>query len=437
MEVRRDKDKAQQNNRRSMCVGFDLGRYAVQISYIRPGMENPETAELVTGSEVFYIPMVLCKREGVNQWFYGREALKYHHNSGGYLIERLLQKAIAGETEEIEGDRIDSIALLTLFIKRALSVLGASLSSGDITDIMFTCEELGDDVVDVMNRVTAGLNLKKCNIHFQSYGESIYHYLLHQDPELWTNSVLASHYDGTKIVNYVFKRNLRTTPIVAFVEQREAYDCPLPQIITEDAKASAYARLDQQYMDYMRYELRDDVYSSVYLLGDGYKDNWLDKSIGLLCHNRRLFMGNDVFSRGACYALQDKLDPIDVVKEHVYLGPDKLRCNIGLNVMRRGEPSYLALLDAGISWYEVGCEYELFLDEEFKLELKVIPLDGNGHPDIEIELPGPPDRDADTFRVKLVMAMTDVSHVKIHVEDLGFGELYPSSGKTWDFNVEI
>ena len=59
-----------------MVVGFDLGKYAVQISYLRDGMEAPQMAEQVIGSQVFNIPMVLCKRHKVNQWFYGPEGCR-------------------------------------------------------------------------------------------------------------------------------------------------------------------------------------------------------------------------------------------------------------------------------------------------------------------------------------------------------------------------
>ena len=121
-----------------MVVGFDLGKYAVQISYLRDGMEAPQMAEQVIGSQVFNIPMVLCKRNRVNQWFYGREAIRQHERGEGTLVDGLLQKAVDGESEVIDGEEIEGIALLTLFIKRSLSVLGGSHVSGSITDIMFT-----------------------------------------------------------------------------------------------------------------------------------------------------------------------------------------------------------------------------------------------------------------------------------------------------------
>ena len=211
-------------------------------------------------------------------------------------------------------------------------------------------------------------------------------YMIHQDRELWRDNVMCSYYDGMNVTDYVFSRNPRTSPIVAFVDTSDPYRMPMPQIVSEDARAAAYERLDKQYAEHMQEALNKGYYSSIYLLGDGFKEQWYTASVGAMARNRRVFVGNDLFSRGACYSLRDKYEPDETAKSHVYLGVDKLRSNIGMNVLRRGRGSYLALLDAGINWYDVKCEYELFVPEDGVLHLEIIPLDGGEHDVRAIEL---------------------------------------------------
>lgn len=421
---------------KSIYVGFDLGRYSVQVSYLSPDMDAPMTAEQVTGSEVFNIPMVLAKRRGVNQWYYGRDAIRYHETGEGQIVDNLLQKAIDGEKEVVEGVEIDAVALLTLFIKRSLSVLGGA-GSRNITDIMFTCYDLDNDVVDVMSRVASGLQLKKCNIYFQNYAESIYHYVIHQEAELWRHDVLCSYYDGNEVTNYLFRRNMKTRPIVTFVDTLDPHELPYPEIVTDDARASAYARLDEAYAGYMTDTLKNLDVSCIYLLGDGFKDEWYDRSVKALARNRRIFLGNDMFSRGAAYSLRDRDTSDEEIKKHIYLGVDKLKSNVGMNVLRRGEPSYLAMLNAGISWYDVKCEYEIFLPEDHILRFEIIPLNGTGHIEKDLELINVPEREPDSLRVRLSMSMSDINTVNVHLEDLGFGELFPSSGMKWDLTINL
>ena len=60
----------------SVLVGYDLGDQYSQISYCVFGNEDVETVATVVGTKQYNIPTVLCKRKGVNQWFYGKDAVK-------------------------------------------------------------------------------------------------------------------------------------------------------------------------------------------------------------------------------------------------------------------------------------------------------------------------------------------------------------------------
>ena len=45
-----------------------------------------------------------------------------------------------------------------------------------------------------------------------------------------------------------------------------------------------------------------------------------------------------------------------------------------MKVLKRGEEAYFALLDAGIDWFEIDYECEIYLHDEDLLELQVTPL---------------------------------------------------------------
>ena len=59
-----------------IVIGYDLGDNYAQISYYLPSAEDVETLAVVAGSEQYNIPMMLCKRKGISQWFYGKEAVR-------------------------------------------------------------------------------------------------------------------------------------------------------------------------------------------------------------------------------------------------------------------------------------------------------------------------------------------------------------------------
>ena len=101
-----------------LIVGYDLGNEYSQISVAVSGKGEVETLSQVAGAQSYNIPTVLCKRNGVNQWFYGREAIRYAGEEQGILVENLLELALDGEPVVIEGESFDPSALLALFFKQ-------------------------------------------------------------------------------------------------------------------------------------------------------------------------------------------------------------------------------------------------------------------------------------------------------------------------------
>ena len=100
-----------------VIVGYDLGKDYAQIScYVTGKEEEITTLSSVAGSQVYTIPLVLSKRQGVNQWFYGSEALRHAEEEEGILVEHLLKLAKVGEPVQIDGTTLDPVALLTLFL---------------------------------------------------------------------------------------------------------------------------------------------------------------------------------------------------------------------------------------------------------------------------------------------------------------------------------
>ena len=68
------------------------------------------------------------------------------------------------------------------------------------------------------------------------------------------------------------------------------------------------------------------------------------------------------------------------------------------------------------------------LPEDRTLELLVTPINGNSARTVRIELKDLPLRPARASRVHLEIHMVSEERVKLRISDLGFGELFRSSG---------
>ncbi|MDE7445160.1 MAG: hypothetical protein K2N15_05565 [Lachnospiraceae bacterium] len=431
------KDQTGKKNYKKVVVGYDLGRNFAQISYCGLEETEPETVSAVAGTEQYNIPALLCKRRGVGQWYYGKEAIKFAKEEEGILVEDLIALVQRGEDVMVEGEAYDPAALLTLFVKRSLSLLSLRVPLNQIEAFMFTVEELTPRMVDVLEKVAAGLKLSASHICFQSHMESFYAYTLHQNRELWKNDVVIFEYHET-LKSLCLECNSRTTPKVVFIEQRD-YPEMGRRVWREDeeAKKQQMEELDQLFLGIVQEDLNEKMVSTVFLLGDGFKENWAKESLKFLCRNRRVFQGNNLYSKGACYGMMERLNPSMEWKEYVYLGADKLKSNIGIRALRRGEDSYYAVLDAGTNWYEAEADFDLILESGNTVDFVVTPLTGGNVTNRILTLEGLPERPKRTTRLNVHIEMTAVGQAAITIEDMGFGELFKSSGKAWTQTIMI
>lgn len=422
----------------SVLVGYDLGEQYSQISYCIYGQGDVEMVATVVGTKQYNIPTMLCKRKDSNQWYYGKDAVKHREEEDMIPVEGLLALAKKGETVELDGETYDPVALLTLFIKRSMTLMSLIASFEKIDAIMFTVDELDDRMVEVLAQAAANLNLKTSRIYFQSHTESFYFFVLHQPPELWNYQVIACEHNGKRLKTYRMECNKRTTPIVALIEEQIYETLVIPEESEEeDIRRDAYQLADERFLGILQKMCEGRIVSTAYLLGDGFRAGWNERSLQFLCRSRRVFRGNNLFSRGACYGLLEKLDPSEVGAKHVFLGKDKLKSNIGMNVLRQGRESYFALLDAGENWYEIQKECEFLLGNDKTLAFVITPLNGKNKEIREIPLKNVSVNGAPYTRYRLEVSMCAADTVQIRVTDLGFGEFFPASGQVWEEKITL
>ena len=312
----------------------------------------------------------------------------------------------------------------------------SQVASGDKIDaLMITCDTLSHRMLEVLTQVVTGLKIKLSQVSFQSHTESFYHYMIHQPQELWEFPVQLWDYRMNRIKAYRMECNKRTTPIVTFIDEAEypfaAYH-PMPE--DEKLCREKQERMDGEFLELATSLCGGDRISSVYLIGEDYTDEWMKESLRFLCKGRRVFMGSNLYSKGACYGMQERLCASEVGKAHVFLGNDKLKANVGMKILRRGEESYFALLDAGINWFEAEQTMECYLQGGSVLELVITPLIGKNSKRARILLE---DFGDGLSRLQLHLFLQEENCMIVEITDLGLGELRPGTGRVWREEIEL
>lgn len=426
-----------------IVAGFDLGNDYSQISYCRADQSMPDTMSLAAGEEQYNIPTVLCRmqmqaqaqaplhgNEAGGAWCAGSEALKCASCGNGALVENLLLLAKNNVSVKVCDEDITADRLLAIFIKKTLDILSAHVRLDEIEAIVFTMRDMSRELMENVRRAAYALEMKNTDMYFLSHEDCFFQYIIHQPSEMWVHDVVLYDYRVDGIKSYILQMNRKTNPVACFIES-EAFAKMKITDVPQKAEGELYARLDAELLEIARKQCEAHDITTVFLLGDYFSKGWCKEALRYMCRGRRVFQGNNLFSKGACYGARERAYPSTLSSLYVYLSDEKLRANIGMTCDRGQDEIYFPILDAGTSWYDARCELDVMLVKDNTITLNIAPVDGGRTRLAKISLEGLKVRGNKTNRVGLSFFMEDSQAVQIEITDKGFGEFFPSTGRMW------
>lgn len=409
------------NNSYYIGIGIDINDKNAMISYFQPNMEEPETLSTVAGSELYQIPIVLAKRKDLGQWYYGDDAKKMAMNGEIIFVDNLYRRAVNGEKIVIEEETYKAEDLLALFFKKLIELPQKLGNSTVCNKLVLTVERLSKENMDMFWRILPKLNLNSEKFMVVDHKESFYYFALSQKEELWLHDVYLFEYEKGAIHSYGLKRDLRTTPQVIS--------------ISESPKTTVLGDRDLEFQRILQQNFENKIVSTAYLVGDGFDGEWMKNSLTFLCRGRRAFMGKNLFSKGACYAAwaRDNEDQWPFI----YMGENEMKFNLSLKVKNHGELQFYNLISAGRNWFEAKGECELILSDTSEIDFwKQLP--NSREAIIEtLELTDMPCRPDRTTRIRIIAKPVADDKVNIEIKDMGFGELFRATDKSWHYTMTM
>ena len=367
-------------------IGYELNERYCQISYYHEENQEPQTLETIA-----------------------------------YSAHNLYMRAIRHESDEI-------VHLLREFIENSLSRFES------IGQIVFTVPELNVDIVRMLKGIAKRMDIDKDNVYVQDYKESFCNFMIYQPKELWQYEAALFHCDRHEVKAYML-RKLRT----GYGKGRDAF-------ITVDEVASArmeelaavYPVLnvdrakeaDVQFKQFVQGVFDKKLVSSVFLVGEGFENNWYPQSLKVLCNGRRAFLGNNLYSKGACYAAYKR--SLEYKDSLIYLDETKMMDQICLRLRMQGVDKWYPIVSWGSRWYESDMQCEILLENTDDIEIHIESLVGAEMRVERVSLEGLPKRKNYTLRLQVKVMMRNEKCCCISFKDMGFGEFFPAT----DFYVE-
>ena len=336
-------------------IGYEINEKTCQISYYNEQQMEPETLEVDTDN--YQIPLIIGKLR--DTWAYGKEAKRLVSIKEGFTLTRLLSRALAGDKVEFGEETYDAVWLLSQFIQMSLQAFPK------IDGIVFTVPTLTEELAQMLRGIAVRMNIDKRHIFIQDYKESYCNYLFYQPKELWQYDAALFSCDRNEIKAYMLRRlkpglgGGRTT-FVTVDEVASAHMKELAMVypvLNEDKAKEA----DAMFCKFIESVFDKRIVSSVFLTGEGFENNWYPKALRVLCNGRRAFIGNNLYSKGACYTAYRKL--YMHIENPVYLSEDKLTDQITVNMRVDGQEMWYPIVSWGAHWYESNNQWEVLMED--------------------------------------------------------------------------
>ena len=408
-------------NSEGAYLGIDISARSTVLSIYKSNMDEPATVSTILGEENYSIPTVLAKRYGMGQWFFGDEAISKSRTKEAMLVDDLYTLALKNEEVFVDGESFQARELMVIYFNKLFAIPGPMAAMGDIEKLVVCVDQVNLEVMELMNYIISRLSIDSNRLMLIDRNECFYFYALSQRPELFLYSVALFDYSGSNMISCVLNRNQSTRP----------------QMITLDVvnHGEITDNRDERFDEIIADTFGSTLFSSVYLVGDGFDGEWMKVSLARLCKGRKVFMGKNLYSKGACYAGYTKDGKRDW--PFIYIGDNDLKLNLSIKILENNVMKFFTLIDAGQSWYDAKGECEVILDGEPELEFYIQrPESREAHTEV-LELTDMPKRENRTTRLRIEASPISDVAVSIVITDLGFGEISPSSGKSWEHTISI
>lgn len=418
---------------RKLLVGFDLCNDFSQIScYSRKSFE-PESICYADDESKYMIPTVLGVRKDTKEWVFGEDAIAKANTQQAILIDNILDRIIRGEEFYIFDVKVPPEVILEKFFRKCLSLLKRYFPNEMVAKLVVTISELDMKLIKLIYKSLEGLSLEKDRVSIQSHIQSAVCFSMSQNRDLWMNDVGIFDFEEKGLQFYHIKINRKHAPMVITVEQQDLSDTLSYDLIEDlgDRENLAYI-----FENLAKSVLFKQLITTLYMTGKGFEGNWADEVFKHLCAGRRVFKGQNLYTKGACYQAR-QLSGEGKTEDFIFLTDEMVSSSISIAVYKDARVQEYTLIEAGTLWYEASNQVQLILDDEEVIILNVADMLTKEAHQHEISLQAFEKRPPKMTRIELRVRFSGSKTCIVTVKDLGFGSYYPTTNQILEQTITV
>ena len=411
---------------RTLLVGFDLCDDYSQISCIDKNALEPESVCITPDQSKFLIPTAVCVREMTKDWVIGEEAERCRDRMAGVYVDKLLSALEKQEPVEIYGSMFTPEVLLEKFFRKVFGILRQRYQNNSIRQLVLTVRSYSPETQERLYEVMLALGIERDRVKIISHTTAFMYYIVSQPRDVWVNDVALFDYgvEGLRYCQLTFGR--KGTPIAVVADSVDLSEDISYKMLSEISGE----RLAHAFESIANLTLHKKIITSLFVTGRGFEGDWSADVLRRLCMGRRVFLGQNLYTKGACYAARAIVQ--NRLTEYQFLPEECIKASVGLRVYHDAQAYQLELASVGDNWMTAGASCTLILDQCNELEFTVSDA---VHKDTVLEimtLDGPVRKERRSTRLQLDMHYINRDMAVVKLKDIGFGEFYKTNYRVWE-----
>lgn len=418
-----------------LYLGIELGDSGCGLTWLNP--ETNTVQVLSDGEGQSWIPSVLCLNTEDNQWSAGIEAQNSQGKSGCIVLNRLVSLYRSGQSLEVNGECYTAEDMLQEFLNHLLKEAMKRSGVNIIESLVFCMEDVCSSDAEAISRICCRQGVDLESIHVFNRQECFMYYLMNQKREMWSNVSYLFDYGKEGLYCYQLDVLKGLRPISARAYLEKISGAPPVELIGKGGEEST--AIDRWFSSLVEKKMAGKIVSSVILCGEGFLElSWAKQFIKCIYSqkSRKVYQVEAIYGMGAAFAAYHMADkhrhfPYRCICE------GRISATISIFVDEQDNNEQLILVQAGTNCYEARISIDLNLINQSEVNLFVRNMGAQESYKLPLDLSSLVEDQRERTKIRLSIAFPKAETMLVRVEDLGFGEIYPSTGRVIQQSYEI
>ncbi len=411
-------------------IGMDLCSDFTQLSYYNDIKREPESVSQLNNKETYLMPNILFYSTDTEHWYVGGEASEARFNENGTVVDGIFENVANEDKLTVAGKEYSYQELFMMMVKLHIDSFLYRYEAAEVRKLVISVENYDPLMFSLLSNLYIDMGIPKESIEITSHLDSGLFYIFNQPSELWNNSVALYDYSADGLNYYRIDISKNKDPKTINVIHED-----YTQQISLSKFGNDTYQMDLDFSKIAEYEGKKAYISAVFLTGVGFSNKWMKKSTNVLCQGRRVFVGQNIYTKGACYRAVGGEYKF-FYDEFFVETKENVLSDIGITLDDEKD-TFIPIITGGKQWYNTHGQLNVILDDTDTITLIYRSHKTGDEKRETVRIHGLPKRPNKTTKVSLEVEFDSPHEGAVIVRDLGFGKMYPTTNKIYRKEFDI